>query len=84
MKRELDERVVAPTVTYEAGRYGMGTEEIHNLDIIEIKRLRKVCRATKMDRWRNEEVRHTVGVKENMSDRVTGRLRSVRTCGAYE
>ena len=69
-KNELYERVVMPTVTYGAETLGMSTEEKHELGVIEMKCIRKVCGVTRMDRVRNEKMSRRVGVREERSDGV--------------
>ena len=58
------------TVTYGVETWGMGMDESHELDFMEIKYLRSICAVTRMDRWKNEQVRCRVDVREKMSDSV--------------
>ena len=49
-------------------------DERHKLDVMEVKCLGSMCEVTSIDRWRIEQVRSTVGVIENLSDRVDGNI----------
>ena len=45
-------------------------EERHKLGAMEMKCQSSLCGVTRMDRWRNEVVRHRAGARAKMSDRV--------------
>ena len=47
---------------------------------LELKSIRSMCGAARMDRGRNEELKRKVGVKEKLSDRVD---RKVLKCFGY-
>ena len=47
--------------------WGMITDEKYKLNVVGMKKLRSMCRAKWMDRWRNEEVRDKVDVRESIS-----------------
>ena len=65
-KRELYEGVAAPMVTYGTDIWDVRMDERRKLEVLEKKCLRSVGGATRMDRWRNEEVRRTNGGRKNM------------------
>ena len=51
--------------TYGAKLWGKRMVEKKNkMDIEEIKHLLSKCRVTRMDRWKNEEIRCRVGVRK--------------------
>ena len=57
------------------GDYGLEAcvvklDERRKLLVLQMKFLRYIFAVTKMDRWRKEEVRRRVGLREKMSDRV--------------
>ena len=56
----------------------------HKLDIMEVKCLWRMYGAMRMDIWRNEKVRHRVGVRGKMIESKQEGLEVVQTCGAYE
>ena len=43
--------------------------ERHELDLMETKSLQILCRVTRKDRFRNEQVRRRFGVREKMSNK---------------
>ena len=45
-------------------------DERRELEVMEIKCLWSTCRVTRVYRWRNEEMRRRVDVREQMNDRV--------------
>ncbi len=55
-KRRLYEGVVVPTVLYGAETWNMGAAERRRLNVMEMRCLRSMCRVTRMDRVRNDEV----------------------------
>ncbi len=60
-KRRLYEGVVVPTALYGAETWNMGAAE-WRLNVMEMRFLRSMCRVTRMDQVRNDEVRRRMRV----------------------
>ena len=56
MIRELDERLVVSTATYETELSGLRMGGRHKMDIIEMKYLRSMCEVTRLNRQTIKEV----------------------------
>ncbi len=64
------------TALYGAETWNMGAAERRKLNVMEMRSLRSMCGATRMDRVRNEEVRRRRGVVRELAERaVQGVLR---------
>ena len=50
-------RVLVPTVMCGAETWIMRTDERHELDVKDYKFPQSMCRVTRMDIWRNEDVK---------------------------
>ena len=61
---KLYEKQVFSRVTYGVGTWDSMLDERHRLDVMDFKCFLSVCGVTRMDCWRNEEVRLRVGVKK--------------------
>ena len=70
VKKELYESLLVSTVAYGVETLGMMKDERHKLGDLEIKCIRSTCRAIRIDRWRNGEVRCTGDVRQKPSDGV--------------
>ena len=70
VKRELYERVVVPTVTYGSELWGMKVSERNKLNVFEMRCLRNMVGVTRLDRFRNEEIRRRTGVTLELDKRV--------------
>ena len=70
VQRELYERLLVSTVTYGVGTWCMRMGEKRKLDIEGKMCSWRMCRMTRMNRWRNEEVKNRVDVREKMIDTV--------------
>ena len=63
VKRMMYESIVEPSVLYVADALGLKEREHKRLNVMEIKCLRGICGATRMDKISNEEIRRRVGVQ---------------------
>ena len=57
VKKVLYEKVIVPTVTYGSELWGMKVSERQRLNVFEMKCLRSMAGVSRLDRFRNEEVR---------------------------
>ena len=64
------EKVIVPTVTYGSELWGMKESERQTLNVFEMKCLRSMAGVSRLDRFRNEEVRERTGVREELAGRV--------------
>ena len=48
--------------------------ETYKLDFLEMKCMPSVCRMTRMNRWRNEEVRRCFGAREKVNLRAVQKV----------
>ena len=70
VKRMMYESIVVPSVLYGADALGLKEREHKRLNVMEIKCLRGICGATRMDKISNEEIRRRVRVQNKLSGRV--------------
>ncbi len=75
-KRRLYEGVVVPTALYGAEIWNMGAAERRRFNVMEMRCLRSMCGATRMDRVRNDEVRRKTEVVRELAKRAE-QVRSV-------
>ena len=66
-KRQLYGRAVVHTGTYGAQTWDTIKDEEYKLNCMRMTSLRSICVVTRMDGWRNEEVRRRPGPRENIS-----------------
>ncbi len=66
-ERRLYEGVVMPTVLYGAETWNMGAAERRKLNGMKMRCLRSMCRVTRMDRVRNDEVRGRTGIVRELA-----------------
>ena len=57
-------------VTYGAETLGLREAEIRRLNVFEMKCLRLLVGVTRWDRIRNEEIRRSAGIEQNLADNV--------------
>ena len=70
IKKVLYEKVIVPTVMYGSELWGMKVGERQKLNVFEMKCLRSMAGVSRLDRFRNEEVRGRTGVRRELADRV--------------
>ena len=61
---------MVPTALYAAETWGMKADDKKRLDVMEMRCLRSMCRVTRWDRLRNEEIRRRTGVLLERSKRA--------------
>ena len=66
-KRCLYEGVVVPTALYGAEAWGMRSAELRKVNVLEMKYLRSLVGVSRMDRFRNEEVRRRAGIEKELA-----------------
>ncbi len=69
-KRRLYKGIVVPTALYGAETWNMGAAERRRLNLIEMRCLINMCRATRMERVRNDEVRKRKGVVKELAEQA--------------
>ncbi len=67
-KRGLYEGIVVPMALYGDETWNMGAAERKRLNVMEMRCLRSMCRVTRMDQMRNEEVRRRTSVVEELAE----------------
>ena len=75
LKIELYESVVVPTVTLGAETLGFRMDERHELDVIEIRRLRSMCGIPRVVRQRKEEMWRRLSMRERCGIKWIARFR---------
>ena len=69
-KKCLYEGVIVPTALYEAEAWGMRNAERRKQNVLEMKCLRSLVGVSRMDRFRNEEVRRRAGIERELASRA--------------
>ena len=70
VKKVLYEKVVVPTVKHGSESWGMTVTERQKLNVFEMKCLRSMTGASRLDSVRNEVVRARTGVRRELAARV--------------
>ena len=65
-KKCLYEGVIVPTALYGPEEWGMRSAERRNVNVLEMKCLRSLVGVSRMDRFRNEEVRRRAGIEREL------------------
>ena len=73
-KKYLYEGVIVPTSLYGTGSWGMRSPERRKVNVLEMKFLRNLVGASRMDRVRNEEVRSRPGIENELVSRADQRV----------
>ena len=68
VSRVLYEEVIVLTVMYGSDLWGMEVSERLKLNVFEMKCLRSMAGVSRLDRFRNEEVRERTGVRKELAD----------------
>ena len=61
MKRRIYESVVVPKIMYVCEAWYLNENDRHNLEVFEMKGLRRMCGVSKRDRIRNIRIREMCG-----------------------
>ena len=70
----LYEGVIVPTALYGAEACGMRSVERRKVNVLEMKCLRSLAGVSRMDRFRNEEVRRRAGIEMELASRADQRV----------
>ena len=74
MPRSVYEGVNVPTALYGAETCGMRTAERKKVIVLEMKCLRSLVGVSRMDRFRNEELRRRAGIERESASRTDQRV----------
>ena len=69
-KKCLYERAIVTTALYEAEAWGMRNATRRKVNVLQMKCLRSLLGASRMDKVRNEEVRRRAGIERELASRV--------------
>ena len=73
-KKCLYEGVIVPTALYGAEAWGMRSADRRKINVLEMKCLRSLAGVSRMDRFKNEEVRRRAGIERELASRVDQRV----------
>ena len=74
VKKGVYEGVIVPTVLYRAVACGMRSAERQKVNVLEMKCLKSLVGASRMDSDRNEEVPRRAGIGRELASRVDQRV----------
>ena len=73
-KKCLYDGVIVPTALYGAEAWGIRSAERRKVNVLEMKCLRSLVGASRMDRVRNEEVRIRAGIERELASKADQRV----------
>ena len=73
-KKCLYEGVIVPTALYGARAWGIRSAERRKVNVLEMKCLRSFVGVSRMDRFRNEEVRSRAEIERELASRADQRV----------